>query len=305
MTKKYNIKPLAVTFSHNWFTEIGVYNLQRCLEVFNLDHIQFTPARKLVNRIARKSIESIGDSCWHCHAGIGAFPIQIATKFNIPLMIWGESVSENDSRGNYSNPTIKFDRDYFTKVSAKLTAKQMTDKNLSEKDLHPFKLPSFKDINKKKVTGIHLGDFIFWDDERQTEFIKKEYGWKESEMEGSYKKYKSVECIMSGVHDFSCYLKRGFGRSTWQSAVDIRNGLLDREEAFKLVNKFDKEKPEVLRYFLKITGLKEKEFYQILKKQRHTKIKRNKLKISKKKRKHPFVLEPFYEQLIKKHLNKK
>ena len=124
-------------------------------------------------------------------------------------------------------------------------------------------------------------------------------------MEGSYKKYKSVECIMSGVHDFSCYLKRGFGRSTWQSAVDIRNGLLDREEAFKLVNKFDKEKPEVLRYFLKITGLKEKEFYQILKKQRHTKIKRNKLKISKKKRKHPFVLEPFYEQLIKKHLNKK
>ena len=85
--KKYNVKPLAVTFSHNWYTEIGVYNLHRCLEVFNLDHIQFTPARKLVNKIARKSIESIGDSCWHCHAGVGAFPIQIATKFNIPLTI--------------------------------------------------------------------------------------------------------------------------------------------------------------------------------------------------------------------------
>lgn len=303
LTKKYNIKPLAVTFSHNWFTEIGVYNLHRCLDVFNLDHIQFTPARNLVNKIARKSIESIGDSCWHCHAGIGSFPIQIATKFNIPLMIWGESVSENDGRSSYSNPTIKFDRDYFTKVSAKLTAKQMIDKNLSEKDLHPFKLPSFEDINDKKVSGIHLGDFIYWDEERQTEFIKKEYGWKESEMEGSYKKYKSVECIMSGVHDFSCYLKRGFGRSTWQSAVDIRNGLLDREEAFELVSKFDTEKPEVLKYFLKITNLKEKDFYRILEKQKHKKIKNKKLKIRKKKKQHPFILEPFYEQLIKKHLN--
>ena len=98
LVKKYGLKPLAVTFSHNWYTEVGVYNLHRCLEVFNLDHIQFTPARKLVNKLAKKSISAIGDSCWHCHSGVGAFPLQIATKFNIPLLVWGESVSENDGR---------------------------------------------------------------------------------------------------------------------------------------------------------------------------------------------------------------
>ena len=27
LVKKYNIKPLAVTFSHNWFTEVGKKNL--------------------------------------------------------------------------------------------------------------------------------------------------------------------------------------------------------------------------------------------------------------------------------------
>ena len=60
---------------------------------------------------------------------------------------------------------------------------------------------------KIKEFIIHLGDYIYWDDEKQTEFIKKEYGWKETEMEGTYKRYKSVECIMAGVHDFACYLK--------------------------------------------------------------------------------------------------
>ena len=39
----YKMKPLAVTYSHNWFSETGFYNLQLCLEVFNLDHLQFTP----------------------------------------------------------------------------------------------------------------------------------------------------------------------------------------------------------------------------------------------------------------------
>ena len=302
LVKKYKIKPLAVTFSHNWYSEVGVYNLQRCLQVFNLDHIQFTPARNLVNKFAKKSISSIGDSCWHCHSGVGSFPLQIATNFNIPLLIWGESVSENDGRNTYAKKTLKFDRDYFTKVSAKLTPNQMVSNSISKKDVHPFQLPSYEEIDKKGVFGIHLGDYIYWDDERQTEFIKKEYGWKENEMEGAYKKYKSVECIMAGVHDFACYLKRGFGRATWQGAVDVRNGLLTQDEAFKLIEQYDFTEPEALNYFLKITNLSKKEFYKILGKQRHKKIKNKKLKINKRKNKKDF--KPFYESLIEKHLNK-
>ena len=178
----------------------------------------------------------------------------------------------------------------------------MLSSEITEKDVHPFQLPSYKEIKDKGVYGIHLGDYIYWDDEKQTEFIKKEYGWKETEMEGTYKRYKSVECIMAGVHDFACYLKRGFGRSTWQGAVDVRNGLLTQEEAFRLIEKYDFTEPEVLKYFLKITKLSKKDFYKILGKQRHKKIKNNKLKINKRKKKKNF--KPFYESLIEKHLNK-
>ena len=199
----YGMKPLAVTFNQNWVSETGFYNLQRCLEVFNLDHIQFTPSRKLVNNLARKSLFAIGDACWHCHAGLGSFPLQIASRFKIPLLVWGESIAESAGRATYSDPKITFDRDYFTKVSAKVTAEQMIDDSLSGKDLHPFKLPSYEEIENSEVWGLHLGDYLFWDDEKQTEWIKKEYGWKETEMEGTYKGYKSAECIMAGVHDLT------------------------------------------------------------------------------------------------------
>ena len=298
----YKMKPLAVTFSHNWFSETGFYNLQLCLEVFNLDHLQFTPARGLVNKLARKSLGVIGDSCWHCHSGVGAFPLQVATKFKIPLLIWGESISENDGRSSYQCQAMKFDRDYFNKVSAKLTAEEMVDSNISEKDIHPFKLPSYQEIDQTGVWGIHLGDYIFWDEERQTEFIRDTYGWRETEMEGAYKGYKSAECIMAGMHDFTCYLKRGFGRATWQASVDVRNGLISRKEGFELVKKHDQERPGALDYYMSITGFSEEEFYKYINEKKLDEI--SDLEIPVRQRDHINVEKtvPFVQQIIEKHL---
>ena len=305
LTKIYGMKPLAVTFSHNWYSETGVYNLHNALEQFNVDHIMFTPNRDLVNRIARKSLSAIGDSCWHCHAGVGAFPLQIAVKFNIPLLIWGESISESSGRASYKDPVHKFDREYFTKVSAKKRPSEMVCDSISDRDLYSFNVPSEDDIEKVGVYGIHLGDYIFWDEERQTEFIREVYGWKETQVEGAYKGYKSAECIMPGVHDFTCYLKRGYGRATFQACLDVRAGLMTREEGMNLAKKIDSERPGALDYYLKITGYSEPEFYNIIKELKHLKLLNQDLSVEPKKIPNKEATIPFYEQLINKHKNRK
>jgi N-acetyl sugar amidotransferase len=301
LVKRYGMKPLAATFSHNWFSETGFYNLQRCLEVFDLDHVQFTPSRSLVNRLARKSLSEIGDACWHCHSGVGAFPMQVAVRWNIPLLVWGESIAENDGRGTYRDKPYEFDRDYFTKVSAKKYPHEMVDGSLSERDMHPFAMPSVDEIEAVGVRGIHLGDFVYWDDERQTEFIRDEYGWRETEIEGAYKGYKTAECIMPGVHDFTCYLKRGFGRSTWQAATDVRNGLLTREEAFELIRTHDPVRPDALDYFLEITDLSEAEFMAEISRQRVAALKGD-LPVLQKAQPNLERTVPFVQQVIEKHL---
>jgi len=234
LVNTYKMKPLAVTFSHNWYSKTGWYNLVNSLEQFEVDHIMFTPNRRVVNTIAKKSLCAIGDACWHCHSGVGSFPLHVAVKYKIPLLVWGESISESSGRATYDAPVLKFDREYFEKVSAKKKPSQMIDDELTAKDLFPFELPSAEEVEQAGVYGIHLGDYIFWDDERQTEFVREHYGWKETEVEGTYKGYKSAECIMPGMHDFTCYLKRGYGRSTFHASVDIRNGLMTREEGFEI-----------------------------------------------------------------------
>ena len=69
--------------------------------------------------------------------GIGSFPLQIATKFNIPLLVYGESIRESHGRASYSdgNSDLTYDRDYFVKVSARKQPKEILDKNITAKIL--------------------------------------------------------------------------------------------------------------------------------------------------------------------------
>lgn len=301
LTKVYGMKPLAVTFSHNWYSETGWYNLMNSLEEFNVDHIMFTPNRKLVNKLARNSLCGIGDACWHCHAGVGAFPLQVAVRFTIPLLIWGESIADYSGRASHFNPVRKFDREYFTKVSAKLYPREMVNNEITERDVYPFNVPSAEECEAIGLHGIHLGDYIFWDEERQTEFVREHYGWKETQVEGTYKGYKSAECIMPGVHDFTCYQKRGYGRASFHASMDMRNGLLTREEAFDLIKRFDAERPEALDYYLQITEMTEEEFYSTLAEHRQPKLKNEAIPIVVKEAPNRERIVPFVQQLIAKH----
>lgn len=276
LVKIYKLTPLAVTFSHNWWTKTGKYNLENIIEKLNVDHMMYTPNRGLVNKLAKKSLKMIGDSCWHCHAGVWSYPYHVAVKFNIPLMIYGESPAEFSGQSSYLEKDKKKTNvlsDGFNH-SIKVPPKKMVDKKLSEKELCLFFPPSEKQLKKAKIHGIYLGDYIFWDHERQTEFLIKEYNWKETKVEGSYKHYKSVECKMSGVHDYAKFIKRGFGRGTDFASQDVRAGLISRNQGFDLAAKIDTERPKTLDYYLKITGYTEKEFQDILIKKRLGKFKK-------------------------------
>jgi len=275
LCKVYGMNPLAVTFSHNWWSETGKKNLARVLEVFDVDHVMYTPKRGLVNRLARQSLPLIGDSCWHCHAGVYSFPFHIAVKFGIPLMVYGESFAEASARTTYvdEDQEEKEMVSYAWKNSAKVSTDAMVGDLVSRKELRMFYPPTPDELKAAGIRGIHLGDFLFWDHERQTEFLIKEYGWMEDEREAAYKHYKSVECRMAGVHDYAKYVKRGFGRGTDEAAQDVRSGLLTREEAFDLAAKVDAERPSTLDYYKEITGYTEEEFHEILKSKREDKAK--------------------------------
>lgn len=263
LVKKYNITPLAVTHGMNWLSLTGRYNLENCLQKFDLDHLFFTSNRSTINKVAKKSLTEIGDACWHCHIGNGAFVIQTAVAWNLGLMIWGESIAERDGRGSYIDQK-EASIYYNLEVSGKVKAEEMIDNEIDEKELSKWFYPRLQEIDSSRLRYLHLGDFMFWDEERQVDYVVEKYEWMNSKVENSFKGYKSNECVMAGVHDYSNFIKRGIGRSTIQASDDIRRGLITREEGIEIAKHFDSQRPHALDFYLKITGYSEEEFEDIL-----------------------------------------
>ena len=110
---------------------------------------------------------------------------------------------------------------------------------------------------------------------------------------------------MSGMHDFTCYLKRGFGRSTWQASVDVRNGILTKEEAMELIETYDTQEPQVLDYYLDITDLNKEDFMKIIEEKRLDELIGKEFKIRKSPIPNEEKLVPFVQQIIEKHHPKK
>ena len=260
LDKVYKINSLAVTHGTNWMSLTGRYNLENCINKFNLDHLFFLPNRNTINKVAKRSPELIGDACWHCHIGTQTFPMQTAVKWQIPLMIYGESIAERDGRGSYKKILKPEEKYYYgLNVSAKVEPIKYVDNDIKYSEVQIWNYPSRQEMTESHIIYLHLGDYIFWDEQKQTEFIINQFAWRiNNRVENTYKGYKSNECVMAGVHDYLNFIKRGVGRATLHASDDVRRGLIKRDEAINLIKQYDPQRPHALDYFLKITNLKEK-----------------------------------------------
>lgn len=261
MVKKYGMTPLVVTFNHLFFTDVIKRNQEKVLKKIGADSIEFKPDWKIVRKLMAKSLRRTGDFCWHCHCGIYAYPMQVAVKYEIPLLIWGSTdyVSEKDIGK-------KRDFNFFQqKINLGIQTEEMTDDDISISDLEPFMYPSEEDLKRVNIVGINQGDYIEWNVREQVCLIKKELGWEEAEfIEGSYVNYDKIECKYIGVRDYLKFLKRDYGRTCQLASVDIRDGLLSRDEGLKLMEKYDGQRPDSLTPFLDDIGLSENEFMDIV-----------------------------------------
>lgn len=272
LKKVYGFNPLLVTFNHTFNTKTGIYNMTNMVEKLGVDHIRFTPNPQLISKTSRLSLKKFGDICWHCHCGIFTFPLRIAVAFKIPLLI-----SEHKYYGllsadeeNKFQPNLK-DRLFAVRAEAK----DMVDKELGIelKDLVQWQMPSQEEIDKVGVRGLSIAEYIKWDSKVITEFLIKEYGFKTKEHDRTYDCYANAECHhCSGTHDYLRYLKSGYGRVTDDVGIDIRKGLMTREEGIKMVEKFDGVKPKDLEIYLKRVNMTEEEFMKYMEDKREESV---------------------------------
>lgn len=265
--KELGLKPLVVCFDHGFFRPKLKDLREKVLKQLGVDFLTFRPSWHVVKKVMLESLKRKGDFCWHCHVGVTAYPVQVAIKFKIPLLIYGEATTEYTSYYEYGEEEDIGERMVNRMgVNLGISAQDMSGMiNVSLRDLSPFVFPSPKEIKENHVRAIHLGNFIQWDTKTQSELIREKLGWDGDKVEGVPPEYfyEKIECMLTGVRDYLKYIKRGFARTTHLTSIDIRHGRMTREKAMKLVRQFEGKRPASLDYFLKIMDMTENEFMEI------------------------------------------
>ncbi|MDD5593358.1 MAG: N-acetyl sugar amidotransferase [Candidatus Margulisbacteria bacterium] len=266
LVKKYKVKPLVVSYDHHFYRPKTIQNVDRTIRALGVDFLKFQTDWQVVKKTMRESFIRKGDFCWHCHTGIFAYPMQIAVKYNVPLVFWGEPSAEYTSYYGYGENEEVDEKRFNMWINLGITADDMSGMiNVPLAELDGFRYPSYKQLSAIKCRSVCLGSYIPWDVKKQSELIMSELGWEGDVVEGvppGYS-YEKVECMLTGMRDYIKFIKRGYARVSHLSSIDIRNNRLTRAEAEKLIAEYEGKRPQTLDLFLKMIDMREDEFNRI------------------------------------------
>jgi N-acetyl sugar amidotransferase len=271
------LKPLLVTYHGNNYLAEGEYNLYRMREIFDCDHIVVRPGVETLVKMNRIGLRLQGDMNWHAHCGIFTVPIQVAVRYRVPLILWGEhgfmDLGGMFSHSDFVEFTAKhrlehalrgFDWHDFTDDGLERLGRPELKEGLSANDLLWARYPSDEEVDDVGVRGIYLANYVDWNGSANAKLMMDLYDWRPAQQpfERTYRTFSNLDDMHeNGIHDYLKFVKFGYGRGSDHACKDIRSGLMSRDEGIEMVRRYDHVKPRRdLARWLEYVGMTEDEF---------------------------------------------
>lgn len=255
------LNPLLVTYNNYYNSPLGIKNLSNLRMKFDCDILIKNVNPNSVKKITKYTLRKFHSLYWHSLAGQTVYPVQVAQNFEIPLIIWGAHQG-NEQVGMFSHEhevemtrRYRKDHDLMGYEAEDLLA---TENDLNENDINEFIYPTDQNINKIGIRGIYLSNYIPWDPKKQHEKMIRQFKYKSCDFNRTFEKYDHTNCnVYMNIHDYIKLCKNGYSKVTDHAVREIRHGRLNRNDAIKLVKKYELNGVKYLDLFNKWIGVKD------------------------------------------------
>ena len=266
---EFNMNPLCININHyvDVNTQMNDINLNNFIKQ-GFDVLRLYPNSKVLRELDKIGLIKYGQPYFGWMTCMTLAPLKIATKFNIPFIMYGEEgeVEYGGSTKLKNTPVYTIEDTIKYYLSGVNPISYLND-GFSEKDLYWWLPPTDTEVKKLNPSVCHWSYFEFWDSNKNYEFAKKFAGLKEQNINsvGTYNNFAQTDGILYPLHVYFMYLKFGFGRCTQDVCIDIRSGKITRDEGIKLIEKYDEEYPEQFEHqYLDYYQLSKDEFHKII-----------------------------------------
>jgi len=272
---EYGLTPLAVTWRTPGRTVIGQRNLDNLISL-GVDHIDYQISPKFESQFMFRGLERFGSTAIPMHMALFNIPLNIAVKFKIPLVIWGENSafeygSADDTLGGY-----RLNSAWLSKfgVTHGTTAADWAGNGFTLKNLAAYFGPDEALMEHSGLNAIFLGHYFEWDPEISLKSAKS-HGF-EFEIGGARTglyDYADIDDDFISIHHWMKWYKFGFTRLFDNLSLEIRNNRLSRDEAIKMISEAGNQTPkEDILKFCDFAKIDVEIFYDVCEKFRNLDI---------------------------------
>lgn len=226
----------CVTATTCMLTDIGRKNIDNLSRFCRT--IEYSPNKTVRAHLNYLGLTLVGDISWPEHVAIFTTPFKAAKDLGINLLFYGENPQAQYGGPLGSEGAKTMTRRWVSEFGGFLGLRpsdMVGKRGITERDMQDYYPP--KDIGN--VEAHFLGQYIKWDSHRNAEVAKQHGMLCYLPTRANWWDFENLDNAMTGIHDFMMFKKYGYGRGAAQISVDIRNGLISRENALTWVEDND------------------------------------------------------------------
>jgi N-acetyl sugar amidotransferase len=250
---KYDMNPLLVTWPPILYTDIGKRNFDAWLQA-GFANYSYHPNQKVHRLLTKLAFENLLHPFQPFTIGQKNLAPKLALQLDIPLVMYGEHEAEYGSDIKSTQNSQRDINSFAGEIELKniylggvAVNDLMKEHNFRESDFEAYLPADINAVHRQGLEFHYLGYFVKWYPQEIYYYSVENSDFKPNDFrtEGSYSKYSSLDDKIDWLHYYARYVKFGQGRATNDTAQEVRNGDITRDEGMRLIKRFDGETPEI------------------------------------------------------------
>jgi N-acetyl sugar amidotransferase len=260
LKNRLDMNPLAVSYNSQFNSEVGIQNIDRIRDTFDVDVLIYSSNAAIYEQLVRESLVRFSNMRWPYLAGESVFPVQVAVERDIPLVVWPcHQATEQVGMHSYTEtPEMsRRSRAQFDLLGIEPGELTSSETLVSESDVWDLEYPSDQALVRTGLRGIYLSNFLPWDSRRYSEEMISRFGALGAKNPRTFDTYDRIDDMTyMGVHDVLKFYLHGYSRVTDNLSREIRFGRINREDALAVERHYQAEYPkEEIKVFLDWLGM--------------------------------------------------
>lgn len=199
-------------------------------------------------RLSRSALLDVGIPNWPQHILSVTAPFHVAIDMGIKLILWGENPEQEYGGPQDLASLTEMTADWFARRGGAEAASIKKMEELTGLHLDGdrwFSMPNAEVIKRHGIKAAFLGQHTQWDSLRSW-FVALGCGFETASKvpQGALWPFENLDDPLYLFHDWIKFLKYGFGRASDHASISVRQGLMSREDAGRIIARLEGRFPE-------------------------------------------------------------